>query len=164
MRFLRAVLSAAAATLPVLVLLLIPQLVHGGAGDPALAALGGPWLNGLFLAAIILIPKVNGALDPHVPDWTSSTAMASAGRVWRTRIWFAILAALALLAVFAAGQTAAYFVGVASPAIVDGTLDYSRFLAQEIVVYLLGYVLSLAVYTLIIRALVRPEPKKSRNR
>ncbi|MBD3940313.1 hypothetical protein IF188_01200 [Microbacterium sp. NEAU-LLC] len=158
MRFLRAVLSAAAATLPVLVLLLIPQFVHGGAGDPGLAALGGPWLNALFLAAIILIPKINGALDPQVPDWTSSTAMASTGRVWRTRIWFAILAALALLAVFAAGQTAAYFVGVASPAVVDGALDYSRFLVQEVVVYVFGYVLSLTVYTLIIRALVRPEP------
>lgn len=159
MRFLRAVLSAAAATLPVLVLLLIPQLVHGGAGSPELAALGGPWLNGLFLAAIILIPKINGALDPQVPDWTSSTAMASATRVWRTRIWLAILAALALLAIFAAGQTAAYFVGVASPAIVDGDLIYTRFLVQELVVYLLGYVLSLAVYTVIIRSLVRPEPK-----
>ncbi|GAA5202502.1 hypothetical protein [Microbacterium jejuense] len=163
MRFLRAVLSAVAATLPVLVLLLIPQFVHGGAGNPGLTALGGPWLNALFLAAIILIPRVNGALDPQVPDWTSSTAMASTTRVWRTRIWFAILAALALLAVFAAGQTAAYLLGVASPAIVDGELHYGRFLAQEVVVYLLGYVLSLTVYTLIIRALVRPEPKPGKR-
>jgi hypothetical protein len=89
--------------------------------------------------------------------------MPSATRVWRTRIWLAILAALVLLAIFAAGQTAAYFVGVASPAIVDGELIYTRFLVQELVVYLLGYVLSLAVYTVIIRSLVRPEPK-SRNR
>ena len=163
MRFLRAVLSAAVATLPVLVLLLIPQFVHGGAGSPGLAALGGPWLNALFLAAVILIPKLNGALDPEVPDWTSSTAMASATRVWRTRIWFAILAVLALLAVLAAGQTAAYFVGVASPAIVDGELDYGRFLVQELVVYLVGYVLSLTVYTLIIRALVRPEPARRKR-
>ena len=159
MRFLRAVQSAIVATLPVLVLLLIPSFVHGGAGDSALAALGGPWLNGLFLAAIILIPKVNGALDPEVPDWTSSTAMAATGRVWRTRVWFAILAALALLAIFAAGQTAAYFIGRLSPAIVDGELDYGRFLVQEMVVYVFGYVLSLVAYTLIIRALVQPEPK-----
>jgi hypothetical protein len=159
MRFLRAVLSAVVATLPVLVLLLIPQFVHGGAGDPALTALGGPVLNALFLAAIILFPKLNGALDPEVPDWTSSTAMAATGRVWRTRVWFAILAALALLAIFAAGQTAAYFVGLSSPAIVDGVLDYGRFLLQELVVYLFGYVLSLVAYTLIIRALVRPEPQ-----
>ena len=58
MRFLRAVQSAIVATLPVLVLLLIPSLVLGGADRSALAALGGPWLNGLFLAAIILIPKI----------------------------------------------------------------------------------------------------------
>src|SRR6478609_7629803 len=153
MRFVRAVLSAAAATLPVLVLLLIPQFVHGGAGDPGLAALGGPWLNGLFLAAIILIPKINGALDPEVPDWTWSTAMAATGRVWRARVWLAILAALALLAIFAAGQTAAYYIGLSSPAIIDGVLNYGRFLVQEMVVYLFGYVLSLVAYTLIIRAL-----------
>jgi len=159
MRFLRAVQSAIVATLPVLVLLLIPEFVLGGADDSALAALGGPWLNGLFLAAIILIPKLNGALDPEVPDWTSSTAMAATGRVWRTRVWFAILAALALLAIFAAGQTAAYFIGRFSPAIVDGVLNYGRFLVQEMVVYLFGFVLSLAAYTLIIRALVQPEPK-----
>ena len=159
MRFLRAVQSAILATLPVLVLLLIPSFMLGGEGDSALAALGGPWLNGLFLAAIILIPKLNGALDPEVPDWTSSTAMAATGRVWRTRVWFAILAALALLAIFAAGQTAAYFIGRFSPAIVDGVLHYGRFLVQEMVVYLFGFVLSLAAYTLIIRALVQPEPK-----
>jgi len=159
MRFLRAVQSAIVATLPVLVLLLIPSFVLGGAGDSALAAFGGPWLNGLFLAAIILIPKINGALDPEVPDWTWSTAMAATGRVWRTRVWLAILAALALLAVLAAGQTAAYFIGRLSPAIVDGVLDYGRFLVQEMVVYLFGYVLSLVAYILIVRALVQPEPK-----
>ena len=85
--------------------------------------------------------------------------MAATGRVWRTRVWFAILAALALLAILAAGQTAAYFIGRFNPAVVDGVLDYGRFLVQEMVVYLFGYVLSLVTYTLIIRALVPPEPK-----
>ena len=163
MRFLRAAQSAIVATLPVLVLLLIPAFVLGSAGESGLGALGGPWLNGLFLAAIILIPKLNGALDPEVPEWTWSTAMAATGRVWRTRVWFAILAALALLAIFAAGQTAAYFIGRLSPAIVDGELNYGRFLVQEMVVYVFGYVLSLVAYTLIIRALVRPGPKVRKN-
>ena len=146
MRFFRAILSAVVATLPVLVILLIPA---------ALTVFGGTLLNAAFVAAIILGPKVNGWLDPQVPEWTSENAMAETGRVWRTRIWMALLAVLALLAVFAAGQTAALLVGQGAPAMVDGELDYSRFLAQEITVYLIGYVLSLAVYLSIIRLLAR---------
>lgn len=155
MRFLRAVLSAVVATLPVLVILLIPALVHGEAGGVSLVRIGVTLLNGAFIAAIILIPKVNGWLDPEVPDWTSTTAMGAAGRVWRTRIWLALLAVLALLGIYAAGQTAASFLGQSAPVVTDGTLDYSRFLAQEMVVYLLGFVLSLTTYVLIIRALAR---------
>jgi hypothetical protein len=148
-------MSAVVATLPVLVILLIPQLVRGDAGAPALTSVAGTILNAAFIAAVILIPTVNGWLDPEVPDWTSTTAMATTGRVWRTRIWLALLAVLALLGIFAAGQTAAYFLSQASPAIVAGTLDYSRFVAQELVVYLVGYVLSLTTYVLLIRLLAR---------
>jgi hypothetical protein len=155
MRFLRAVLSAVVATLPVLVILLIPALVRGDVADNSLAGIGGTLLNGAFIAAIILVPTVNGWLDPEVPDWTSSTAMATTGRVWRSRIWLALLAVLALLGIFAAGQAAAYALGQGSPAVVDGELDYSRFLAQELVVYLFGYVLSLTTYVLIMRVLAR---------
>ena len=155
MRFLRAVMSAAVATLPVLVILLIPTLVRADTGAAALTGIGGTLLNGAFIAAVILIPKVNGWLDPEVPSWTATTAMAATAQVWRTRIWFALLAVLALLGVFAAGQTAAYFLSQSSPAVTDGVLDYSRFLAQELVVYLIGYVLSLATYVLLIRVLAR---------
>lgn len=155
MRFLRAVLSAVAATLPVLVILLIPALVHGDSEVVALSGIGGTLLNAAFIAAVILIPRLNGWLDPEVPQWSSSTAMAATGRVWRTRIWSALLAVLALLAIFAAGQTAAYMLGQSAPAVVAGELVYARFLAQEVVVYLIGYVLSLATYVLLIRALAR---------
>lgn len=155
MRFLRAVLSAVVATLPVLVILLIPTLVRGDAGSLQLSGIGSTVLNAAFIAAIILIPKVNGWLDPEVPEWSSATAMAATGRVWRNRIWFALLAVLALLAIFAAGQTAAYLLSQNSPAVVDGALDYTRFLAQELVVYLLGYVLSLTTYVLLMRVLAR---------
>ncbi|MFK4807616.1 hypothetical protein ACI3KX_17285 [Microbacterium sp. ZW CA_36] len=155
MRFLRAAMSAVVATLPVLVILLIPTLVRGDTGIAAFSGVGGTLLNAAFIAAIILIPKVNGWLDPEVPAWTATTAMAATARVWRTRIWLALLAVLALLGIFAAGQTAAYFLGLSSPALTDGVLDYSRFLAQELVVYLLGYVLSLTTYVLLIRVLAR---------
>lgn len=154
-RFLRAAMSAVVATLPVLVILLIPTLVRGDTGAMPLTGIGGTLLNGAFIAAVILIPMVNGWLDPEVPDWTSTTAMATTGRVWRTRIWLALLAVLALLGVFAVGQTAAYFLSRSSPAIIDGVFDYSRFLAPELVVYLLGYVLSLTSYILLIRLLAR---------
>ena len=165
MRFLRAVLSAVVATVPVLVILLIPTLVRGDTGA-AFTGVGGTLLNGAFIAAIILIPTVNGWLDPEVPAWTASTAMAATARVWRTRIWFALLAVLALLAIFAAGQTAAYLLSQSSPAVSDGVLDYSRFLAQELTVYLAGYVLSLTTYVLLIRMLARrtEAPKTSKRR
>ncbi len=155
MRFLRAVLSAVVATLPVLVVLLMPSLVRSDVDGRSAVGVGTAVLNAAFLAAIILIPRVNGWLDPEVPDWTSSTAMAATGRVWRSRIWLALLAVLALLAIFAAGQTAAYLMSRSSPAVADGVLDYSRFLAQELVVYLFGYVLSLTVYALLMRVLAR---------
>ncbi len=155
MRFLRAVLSAVVATLPVLLILLIPGLVRGDVPGVSLAGIGSTLLNGAYIAAVILIPAVNGWLDPEVPGWTSATAMAATGRVWRHRIWLALLAVLALLAIFAAGQTAAYLLGQNNPAVVDGELDYSRFLAQELVVYLFGHVLSVTAYVLIVRVLAR---------
>ncbi|MFB7892631.1 hypothetical protein ACFC1I_10580 [Microbacterium sp. NPDC056044] len=155
MRFLRAVLSAVVATLPVLVVLLVPSLVRSDVDGRSAVGVGTAVLNAAFLAAIILIPRVNGWLDPEVPDWTSSTAMAATGRVWRSRIWLALLAVLALLAIFAAGQTATFLMSQSSPAVVDGVLDYSRFVAQELVVYLFGYVLSLTVYVLLMRVLAR---------
>ena len=155
MRFLRAVFSAVVATLPVLVVLLVPSLVRSDVDGGSAVGVGTAILNAAFIAAIILIPKVNGWLDPEVPDWTSSTAMAATGRVWRSRIWLALLAVLALLAILAAGQTAAFLMGQSSPAVVDGVLDYSRFLAQELVVYLVGYVLSLTTYVLLFRVFAR---------
>jgi len=155
MRFLRAVLSAVVATLPVLVVLLVPALVRGDVDGGSAASVGTTILNAAFIAAIILAPRVNGWIDPEVPDWTSSTAMAAVGRVWRSRIWLALLAVLALLAILAAGQTAAYLLSQGSPAVIDGELDYSRFLAQELVVYLVGYVLSLTTYLLLVRVLAR---------
>ncbi|WP_109211363.1 MULTISPECIES: hypothetical protein [Microbacterium] len=155
MRFLRAVLSAVVATLPVLVVLLIPAFVRGDSSPVSFIGIGGTLLNAAFIAAIILIPRVNGWLDPEVPDWTSTTAMATTARVWRKRLWPALLAVLALLAVFAAGQTAAYFVARAVPAVVDGAFVYARFLAPELVVYAVGYVLSAATYVLLIRVLAR---------
>ncbi|GAA5089129.1 hypothetical protein GCM10025760_12580 [Microbacterium yannicii] len=158
MRFLRAVMSAVVATLPVLVVLLIPPLVRGDAGTAAFSGVGGTLLNAAFIAAIILIPRVNGWLDPEVPAWTATTAMAAAARVWRARIWRALLAVLALLAIFAAGQTAAYLLGQNAPALIDGELIYSRFLAQELLVYVFGYVLSLTTYVLLIRVLSRGTP------
>lgn len=155
MRFLRAVLSAVVATLPVLVILLVPSFVRADSGFGTLTGVGGTVLNAAFIGAVILIPKVNGWLDPEVPAWTSTTAMGAAAGVWRTRIWMALLAVLALLAIFAAGQTAAYVLAQSTPAVVDGTFDYTRFLAQELVVYLGGYVLSLTTYVLLIRVLAR---------
>ena len=68
-------LSAVVATLPVLVILLIPDLVRGDAGGVSLVGIGSTLLNAAFIAAIILVPKVNGWLDPEAPDWTSATAM-----------------------------------------------------------------------------------------
>jgi Na+-driven multidrug efflux pump len=155
MRFLRAVLSAVVATLPVLVVLLVPALVRGDVDGGSAAGVGTAVLNAAFIAAIILVPRVNGRLDPEVPDWTSSTAMAATARVWRSRIWLALLTVLALLAILAAGQTAAYLMSQSAPAVTDGALDYSRFLAQELVVYLGGYVLSLTTYVLLMRVLAR---------
>ncbi|WP_203580221.1 hypothetical protein [Microbacterium hibisci] len=155
MRFLRAVLSAVVATLPVLVVLLIPAFVRADSSPVSLIGIGGTLLNAAFLAGIILIPKFNGRLDPEVPAWTSATAMATTARVWRKRLWLALLAVLALLAIFAAGQTAAYLLAQSAPAVVDGEFSYARFLAPELVVYVLGYVLSAATYVLLIRVLAR---------
>lgn len=164
MRFLRAVLSAVLITTPILVVLLIPPLVRDSPGGPGLASFGATLLNVMFVAAVILIPRVNGWLDPEVPDWTASTAMASAARVWRTRLGFALLAVLALLVVYAAGQTAAYLLGQAATtddpdASTPGFMaDYGVFFAQEMVVYVFGFVAGLTTYLLIVRALVRPDP------
>ena len=85
--------------------------------------------------------------------------MAATGRVWRTRVWLAILAALALLAIFAAGQTAAYFIGRLSPAIVDGVCSTTAAPGAGDGGVSVRIRPVLVAYVLIVRALVKPEPK-----
>jgi len=150
--------------LPLLVLLLVPQLMRSRAGSESLLMVGVAALLVVLAAAVVLAPVMSAFRAPVERTWQPRTALAATRRVWRTRRGQAWLALGLFAVVYAAGQIAGYALGAivpyvhdnpafpADPAASPWVIDYPAYALQAAVIYLVT-TLGLAVYAARLRAL-----------
>lgn len=164
--FLRTWLACLIGCIPLLVLLLIPQLVRSRASDERLLALGVGLLLLLVAAAFVLAPVLSGWLAPFRDTWVPRTALRAAASVWRRNTGGAVIALLAGIAIYAGGQAAGYWLGSAVPYVSDNPdfaadpsqprwlIHYPAFALQAIVLYVAS-TLAVAFYGWRLRSLHR---------
>lgn len=146
--FVRTFVGIAILGLPLLALLLTPQLMRSRAGSELLLVVGLVAVMGLLAGMVVLSPVASAWLAPREPDWTPGTAMATAKHVWREHRRGAWAALLVLVACYLVSQVLAY--GFAelvpyvsdNPAFVDGgdhprwVIHYGPYAAQAAIIYL----------------------------
>ncbi|WP_345542548.1 hypothetical protein [Microbacterium jejuense] len=154
--------------LPLLALLLVPQLMRSRAGSESLLMAGVLALLVVLTAAVILAPVMSAFAAPG-DGWRPRTALGATRRVWRTRraqAWLALgLSAL----LYAAGQVAGYALAEVVPYVHDNPaaagdptaspwiIDYPAYALQAAVIYLFT-TLALAVYAVRLRSLATAAP------
>ncbi|TQM18511.1 hypothetical protein FB391_3892 [Microbacterium kyungheense] len=150
--------------LPLLALLLVPQLMRSRAGSETLLMLGVLALFLVLAAAVALAPVMSALAAPVEGVWQPRTALRSARRVWRTRPGQSWLALGLFALVYVTGQVVGYALGEAVPYVRDNpqaagdpsaplwVIDYPAYALQAIVIYLFT-TLALAVYAARLRAL-----------
>ncbi|MFE6997676.1 hypothetical protein ACFVAE_17085 [Microbacterium sp. NPDC057659] len=150
------------ACIPLLALLLVPQLMRSRAGSEQLLLLGTGLLLVLVTAAFIVAPVLSSVAAPGSARWARRTSMRTAAEVWRTRTGRAAAALIAGIAVYALGQTVGYGVGVIVPYIEDNPahatdptqspwiLHYPAYALQAVVLYV-ATTLAVAVYATLLR-------------
>ncbi|REJ04310.1 hypothetical protein DY023_15530 [Microbacterium bovistercoris] len=151
------------ALLPLLALLLVPQLMRSRAGSEQLLFLGTGLLLVLLTVAFVAAPVPSSVAAPEAGVWDRRTSMRTAAAVWRKRPGRASGALLAGIAVYALGQTVGYGVGVIVPYIEDNPahlsdptqspwiLHYPAYALQAVVLYLIT-AFAVAVYAALLRA------------
>ncbi|MCK9794464.1 hypothetical protein M1843_11975 [Isoptericola sp. 4D.3] len=157
-------LACLAGCLPLLVLLLVPQLMRSRAGSEQLLILGTGLLLVLLTVAFVLAPVMAAWSAPVGRSWEPRTALRATALVWRLRKRAATTALVAAIAVYAAGQVVGYWIGAAVPYVSDNpehlidpdqplwVIHYPAYLLQAVVLYL-ATTLAVAVYGWRIRAL-----------
>lgn len=145
--FLRTWLGVAIYSLPLLVLLLVPQLMRSRAGSEQLLFIGIALLLVLLVACTYVSPIASAWLAPHPPDWTRRTAIANTRAVWRTRRTDAVLALAGLIVVYGIGQIAGFGLAEVLPHVTDnpdfvdgGTesrwnIHYGPYVVQAVLIY-----------------------------
>jgi hypothetical protein len=73
------------ANLPLLALLLTPQLMRSRAGSETLLLLGMLLLTGLLAAATVLAPEVDARVNPAAPVWVPGRARSAVRDLYRRR-------------------------------------------------------------------------------
>jgi hypothetical protein len=143
--------------LPLLALLLIPQLMRSRAGSEQLLMVGTGLLLVLLTAAFVLAPLMTAWSAPVRGRWEPRTALRATAAVWRHRRGSATIALLAGIAIYAAGQAVGYGVGSAVPYVSDNPqhltdpgqpawlIHYPAYVLQAVVLYL-ATTLAVAVY------------------
>jgi hypothetical protein len=161
--FLRGWAVTALGCLPLLVLLLIPQLMRSRAGSESLLMIGMLLLFALLIAAVVLAPVLSAIAAPVDGTWQPRTALRSARDVWRRRAGQAWLA-LGMLVVYGAGQAVGYLLAEAVPYVHDNpasatdpsaplwVIVYPAYMLQALVIYAVT-TLAIALYGARIRAL-----------
>lgn len=151
------------ACLPILILLLVPQLMRSRAGSASSLMLGVALLLALLVAAFVCAPVMSAWLSP-APGWRPRTALRAAGAVWRRRTRDAAFALLAGIGIYAAGQVIGYLLAEAVPHVHDNPafatdpslprwiVDYPAFVLQAVVLYAMTTA-AVAVYAWRMRAL-----------
>ena len=81
----KAVLASLVVNLPMLVLLLVPQLMRSRAGSETLLLIGSTLYCALVAFALMIAPRVNAWVAPWADVWTASTAGRTARGILRTQ-------------------------------------------------------------------------------
>jgi len=155
--FARSWLACLIGCLPLLALLLVPQLMRSRAGSEQLLMVGTGLLLVLLTAAFVFAPLMTAWFAPVRGSWEPRTALGATARVWRHRKGSATIALLAGIAVYAGGQAVGYWLGSAVPYVSDNpehltdpsqplwVIHYPAYVLQAIVLYL-ATTLAVAVY------------------
>ena len=133
--------------LPLLALLLIPELMRSRAGSEQLLMIGTLALLALLVAAFIAAPWMSAVAAPVAERWTPRSAVGQSRAVWRTRRGSAWLALGVAVLIYAAAQALGYWVGTVVPSVSDnpafGTvaseprwlIDYPAYVLQALTIY-----------------------------
>lgn len=150
--------------LPLLGLLLVPQLMRSRAGTESLLMVGVVALLVMLVAGVVLAPVMSAFAAPVDGVWQPRTALGATRRVWRSRRAQAWLALGLFVLIYAAGQIAGYALGSAVPYVHDNpafpgdptaspwVIDYPAYALQAVALYLFT-TLGLAVYAARLRSL-----------
>lgn len=142
----RTFLASIVANLPMLVLLLVPQVMRSRAGSETLLAIGALLYLALITVALLTTPRVTARAAPN-ETWSPATANAMVHRIFQTRRgafwqrigeWFVI---------FAIGQGAGLLVALLLPYVADNprfglpdesrwVLNYRNYFVQAVTIYL----------------------------
>lgn len=162
--FARSWLAHLIGCLPLLALLLVPQLMRSRAGSEQLLMIGTGLLLILLTAAFVLAPLAAAWSAPVRGSWEPRTALRATAAAWRHRRGSATIALLAGVVIYAGGQTVGYWVGSAVPYVSDNPahltdpsqpawiIHYPAYVLQAIVLYLVT-TLAVAVYSWRMRSL-----------
>ena len=145
--FLRTWLASVVVCLPLLALLLIPELMRSRAGSEQLLMIGTLTLLALLVSAFIAAPWMSAIAAPVAERWTPRVALAKTRAVWRSRTGGAWLALGIAVLIYAAAQAVGYWVGTVVPSVSDnpafGTdgseprwlIDYPAYVLQALTIY-----------------------------
>ncbi|MGI9824450.1 hypothetical protein [Agromyces sp. Marseille-Q5079] len=145
--FLRTWLVSIVVCIPLLALLLIPELMRSRAGGEQLLMIGTLALLGLLVAAFILAPVMSAIAAPVAERWTPRSALSATRAVWRSRTGQAWLALGGAVLVYAAAQAVGYWVGAVVPSVRDNpafgsgasaarwVIDYPAYALQAVTIY-----------------------------
>jgi hypothetical protein len=162
--FLRVWAVVALGCLPLLALLLVPQLMRSRAGSEALLMVGVPAMFAVLAAAVVIAPILSAFGAPVDRVWEPRTALAGARRVWRTRRAQSWLALGVFALIYVVGQIVGYAVGSVAPYVHDNpafaddpaasrwVIDYPAYALQASVIYVFT-TLALAAYASRLRTL-----------
>ncbi len=150
--------------LPLLALLLVPQLMRSRAGSEQLLLVGVAALLVLLTASFLLSPVLSAWFAPEPGRWEARTAWADTRAVWRRRPGAAATALFTAIAIYGAAQAVGYGLAEVVPYVrgnpafgSDPTqsrwlIDYPAYALQAVVLYALT-TLAVAVYATWVRVL-----------
>jgi len=150
--------------LPLLVLLLIPQLMRSRAGSGELLMVGTTLLLALLIAAFILAPEISARFAPARDGWEPGSALHSTRQLWRRRPGATSAALIVAVVIYAAGQLLGYALAELVPYVTENpgrlsdpdaamwTIRYPAYALQALVLYI-STTGAVAVYALRLRTL-----------
>ncbi|HZU92542.1 MAG TPA: hypothetical protein VFF85_02890 [Microbacterium sp.] len=162
--FLRTWLGCLIWCLPLLALLLIPQLMRSRAGNEQMLFVGVGLLLALVIGCFAPAPMMSAWLTGVPGSWDIRSAWAATREVWRQCTAQASFALVAAIAIYAAGQALGYGLAEVVPYVHDNPahvtdptaspwiIDYPAYALQALVIYA-ATTLAVAVYAWRIRTL-----------
>jgi hypothetical protein len=135
------------ACLPLLALLLVPELMRSRAGSEQQLMIGVLALLGLLVAAFVVAPVLSAIAAPVAGRWAPRSALRTTRAVWRSRTARAWLALGVAMLIYGVAQAVGYWVGSVVPSVSDNPafgsaaseprwlIDYPAYALQAVVIY-----------------------------